>query len=98
MSRRCWHYEDTTHSQQHITVLQPVIASVPFYYVLLQIFYYGHTAVVYINKFRVAGLLEEGVDQFIEQVGVAGVTWHEMMPCWAHISHALVPAFESVTR
>ncbi len=32
------------------------------------IFYYGHPAVLYINKFRVAGLLDEGIDQFIEQV------------------------------
>ncbi len=31
-------------------------------------FYYGHPAVLYINKFRVAGLLEEGIDQFFEQV------------------------------
>ena len=31
-------------------------------------FYYGHPAVLYINKFRVAGLLEEGIDQFYEQV------------------------------
>lgn len=34
-----------------------------------QVFYYVHPAVLYINKFRVAGLLEEGIDQFVEQVG-----------------------------
>jgi hypothetical protein len=32
-------------------------------------FYYAHTAVVYVNKFRVAGLLGDGVDAFMEQVG-----------------------------
>jgi hypothetical protein len=31
----------------------------------------AHTAVVYVNKFRVAGLLEEGIDSFMEQVGGA---------------------------
>jgi hypothetical protein len=31
-------------------------------------FYYGHPAVLYINKLRVAGLLEDGIDQFFEQV------------------------------
>lgn len=31
-------------------------------------FYYGHPAVLYINKFRVAGLLEDGIDLFFEQV------------------------------
>ena len=34
-----------------------------------KIFYYGHPAVVYVNKFRVAGLLDDGIDPFIEQVG-----------------------------
>lgn len=34
------------------------------------VFYYVHPAVLYINKFRVAGLLDEGIDQYIEQVGV----------------------------
>lgn len=32
------------------------------------VFYYVHPAVLYINKFRVAGLLDEGIDQYIEQV------------------------------
>jgi hypothetical protein len=31
-------------------------------------FYYNHPAVLYINKLRVAGVLEEGIDQFFEQV------------------------------
>jgi hypothetical protein len=35
------------------------------------VFYYVHPAVLYINKFRVAGLLDEGIDQFIEQVRAA---------------------------
>jgi hypothetical protein len=33
------------------------------------VFYYVHPAVLYINKFRVAGLLEDGIDQYNEQVG-----------------------------
>jgi len=32
------------------------------------VFYYVHPAVLYVNKFRVAGLLDEGIDQYIEQV------------------------------
>ena len=30
-------------------------------------FYYVHPAVVYVNKFRVAGLLDDGLDQLSEQ-------------------------------
>lgn len=33
-------------------------------------FYYGHPAVLYINKFRVGGLLTDGLNQFFEQVGL----------------------------
>lgn len=41
------------------------------------IFYYCHPAVLYVNKFRVAGVLTEGVDSRMEQVrhvseGLAG--------------------------
>lgn len=36
------------------------------------VFYYVHPAVLYINKFRVAGLLSEGIDQYIEQVRMGG--------------------------
>jgi len=32
------------------------------------VFYYNHPAVLYINKLRVAGILEDGIDQFYEQV------------------------------
>jgi hypothetical protein len=32
------------------------------------IFYYGHPAVLYVNKFRVAGLLQDGLDPLLEQV------------------------------
>lgn len=31
-------------------------------------FYYNHPSVLYINKFRVAGLLDEGIDPYFEQV------------------------------
>lgn len=31
-------------------------------------FYYGHPACLYINKLRVAGVLEDGIDPFFEQV------------------------------
>jgi hypothetical protein len=36
------------------------------------VFYYVHPAVLYVNKFRVAGLLDDGIDQFIEQVRTSG--------------------------
>mmetsp|Transcript_12956 Transcript_12956/g.22861 ORF Transcript_12956/g.22861 Transcript_12956/m.22861 type:complete len:891 (+) Transcript_12956:156-2828(+) len=44
-------------------------------------FYYGHPAVVTINKFRLAGLLEDGIDQFIEQLyetGVDEMSWDDL--------------------
>ncbi|KIZ00191.1 hypothetical protein MNEG_7774 [Monoraphidium neglectum] len=44
-------------------------------------FYYAHTAVVYVNKFRVAGLLQDGIDPFIEQlfeVGVDEMSWDDL--------------------
>ncbi|GAX79951.1 hypothetical protein CEUSTIGMA_g7390.t1 [Chlamydomonas eustigma] len=46
-----------------------------------KIFYYGHPAVVYVNKFRVAGLLEGPIDPFIEQVfetGVDEMSWDDL--------------------
>ncbi|MGQ0842062.1 5-histidylcysteine sulfoxide synthase [Actinokineospora sp.] len=45
------------------------------------LFYYGHPAVLYINKLRVAGLLDEGVDAYLEQVletGVDEMSWDDM--------------------
>uniref|UniRef100_A0A383W2U2 Generic methyltransferase n=1 Tax=Tetradesmus obliquus TaxID=3088 RepID=A0A383W2U2_TETOB len=45
------------------------------------VFYYVHPAVLYINKFRVAGLLDEGIDQFIEQLfetGVDEMSWDDL--------------------
>jgi hypothetical protein len=50
------------------------------------VFYYVHPAVLYINKFRVAGLLDEGIDQFIEQVRAAA-----LFIC-ANGARAVVPA------
>ncbi|GFR49285.1 hypothetical protein Agub_g11294 [Astrephomene gubernaculifera] len=44
-------------------------------------FYYGHTAVVYINKFRVAGVLEGPIDQYLEQLmetGVDEMSWDDL--------------------
>lgn len=44
-------------------------------------FYYGHPAVLYINKFRVAGLLEDGIDLFFEQLfetGVDEMSWDDL--------------------
>ncbi|PNG99119.1 hypothetical protein TSOC_015108, partial [Tetrabaena socialis] len=44
-------------------------------------FYYGHPAVLYINKFRVAGLLEEGIHPYFEQLfetGVDEMSWDDL--------------------
>jgi hypothetical protein len=38
------------------------------------VFYYVHPACLYINKFRVAGLLDEGIDQYVEQVGLRQIS------------------------
>ena len=38
-----------------------------------KIFYYGHPAVLYINKFRVAGLLDDGIDLVFETLFETGV-------------------------
>lgn len=37
------------------------------------IFYYGHTAVFYINKFKMAGLLTEGINEHYEHLFAVGV-------------------------
>lgn len=45
------------------------------------IFYYGHVACLYINKFRVAGLLTDGVDEYMEQImetGVDEMSWDDL--------------------
>jgi 5-histidylcysteine sulfoxide synthase/putative 4-mercaptohistidine N1-methyltranferase len=45
------------------------------------IFYYGHPAVLYVNKLRVAGLLEGPVDARLEgllEVGVDEMSWDDM--------------------
>ena len=46
-----------------------------------QIFYYGHTACLYVNKLRVAGLLSDPVDAYFEsifEVGVDEMLWDDM--------------------
>lgn len=59
-------------------------------------FYYGHPAVLYINKFRVAGLLDDGIDPFFEQLFETGVD--EMS--WDDLSRAREdwPAVSAVTE
>ncbi len=45
------------------------------------IFYYGHPAVLYVNKLRIAGFLTEPVDAYFEQVfetGVDEMSWDDM--------------------
>lgn len=45
------------------------------------IFYYGHTAAVYINKLRVAGILEAPISEYFEQIfetGVDEMSWDDM--------------------
>jgi len=44
-------------------------------------FYYGHVAVVYVNKLRVAGYITEGVDEYLEQImetGVDEMSWDDL--------------------
>lgn len=46
-----------------------------------QIFYYGHTPCVYVNKLRVAGLLDRPVNDYMEsvfEVGVDEMLWDDM--------------------
>lgn len=45
------------------------------------IFYYGHPAVLFVNKLRLAGLLKEPVDLYLEKVletGVDEMSWDDM--------------------
>eukprot|EP00294_Goniomonas_avonlea_P008392 CAMPEP_0114548514 /NCGR_PEP_ID=MMETSP0114-20121206/5023_1 /TAXON_ID=31324 /ORGANISM="Goniomonas sp, Strain m" /LENGTH=742 /DNA_ID=CAMNT_0001733111 /DNA_START=40 /DNA_END=2264 /DNA_ORIENTATION=- len=45
------------------------------------IFYYGHTACVYINKLRVAGLVKDPIDPYLEvilETGVDEMSWDDM--------------------
>jgi hypothetical protein len=46
-----------------------------------QIFYYGHTACLYVNKLRVSGVLQEPVNPYYEsifEVGVDEMLWDDM--------------------
>lgn len=45
------------------------------------IFYYGHPAVLYLNKMRLAGLIEKPVDLYLEKIletGVDEMSWDDM--------------------
>jgi hypothetical protein len=45
------------------------------------VFYYGHTAAVYINKLRVAGLLDAPINEYFEQIfetGIDEMSWDDM--------------------
>ncbi|MFZ3230912.1 MAG: 5-histidylcysteine sulfoxide synthase [Pseudobdellovibrio sp.] len=45
------------------------------------IFYYGHTVVVFINKLRLAGLMDKPIDVYLEKVleiGVDEMSWDDM--------------------
>ena len=47
-----------------------------------QIFYYGHTPCLYINKLRVAGVLADPVNPYFEsifEVGVDEMLWDDMV-------------------
>jgi hypothetical protein len=47
-----------------------------------QIFYYGHTACLYVNKLRVAGVLDKPVNAYFEsifEVGVDEMLWDDML-------------------
>lgn len=46
-----------------------------------QIFYYGHTACLYVNKLRVSGVLDKPVNAYFEsifEVGVDEMLWDDM--------------------
>ena len=45
------------------------------------IFYYGHPAALYINKLRVAGLLQQPVNQYFEVIFETGLilTWSSIL-------------------
>jgi len=50
-----------------------------------QIFYYGHTPCLYINKLRVAGVLADPVNPYFEsifEVGVDEMLWDDMVSFW----------------
>lgn len=45
------------------------------------IFYYGHPAVLYVNKLRVAGILNEPVNAYFENIfetGVDEMSWDDL--------------------
>jgi len=45
------------------------------------IFYYGHSAVLYVNKFKLAGLIKEGINPSFEEIFATGVdemSWDDM--------------------
>jgi 5-histidylcysteine sulfoxide synthase len=45
------------------------------------IFYYGHPAVIFVNKMRIAGLIKEPIDLYLEKVletGVDEMSWDDM--------------------
>ncbi|KAL3905288.1 MAG: hypothetical protein SGILL_009738, partial [Bacillariaceae sp.] len=59
-----------------------------------QIFYYGHTACLYINKLRVSGVLDKPVNPYFEsifEVGVDEMLWDDM-----HKNDMLWPAVSEV--
>lgn len=65
----CLQGEETFYRQPYHQLRHPMI------------FYYGHPAVLYINKLRVAGLLNEGIDPLYEQlfeVGVDEMSWDDL--------------------
>jgi 5-histidylcysteine sulfoxide synthase/putative 4-mercaptohistidine N1-methyltranferase len=58
------------------------------------VFYYGHTAAVYVNKLRVAGLLQAPINEYFEQIfetGVDEMSWDDMSK-----NEMTWPSFEAV--
>lgn len=61
-----------------------------------QIFYYGHTPCLYVNKFRIAGLLDGPVNEYYEsifEVGVDEMSWDDM-----HKNDMVWPLIEDVKK
>lgn len=56
------------------------------------IFYYGHPVVLYINKLRIAGLLDAPMNEALEtlfEVGVDGMRWDDLHEGASYIGHSV---------
>lgn len=69
------------HKKQRILTLYNVFSPAPHGLRHPQIFYYGHTACLYVNKLRLSGVLEKAINPYFEsiyEVGVDEMLWDDM--------------------